>query len=133
MIKITLAIIVITAMGLTVLGQENPLPGAYPGFTITAELDTFWIGEEGFIKTDSTRFDRSAWNHWYTVFSQYDYSAAAFTIVKNSVLIREYRDNSRPTMTDLNDYPRLICDYLLNVDFNTEVYWGEIRLYDMQD
>jgi hypothetical protein len=125
----SLAIIAILAIALTVIGQNSSVPGAYPSYTITAELDTVWIGEDGFVQTDSACFNRLAYDHWYGIFSQYP-DTIEFKIVKDLTIIKEYQDESRPTCTDINDYPVLICGYLLNVDFEVRVNWGEYCIYN---
>lgn len=109
--------------------QDENSPGAYPSFTITAELDTIWIGSPGFIETDSSAFDELAYRHWLGVFRQYS-DITGFRIVKDLVLIAEYRDLTRPTCTDLNDYAILVCRYLAETDWRVRINWDEYCLYN---
>jgi len=129
--RYSLAIIAIIAiLAAAGLGQEPIVPGNYPSFTVTAELDTIWIGQEGFAATDSSAFDRLAWEHWYPVFAAYNDKTASFRIVKDLQVLAEYQDKSRPTCTDLNDYSALICRYLADTDWQIRINWGEYCLYN---
>lgn len=105
-------------------------PVIMPSYTIQAEGDTVWIGQEGFIETDSTVFDSYAWGYWYPIFSTYS-DSYAFKVVKDLAVLVEFADNTRPTNTDLNNYPYYVC-MKLSQGYKVRVNWKELNIYNAE-
>lgn len=123
-------ILTILLLASVCLAQTPEYPVCQPGYTILAEGDTAWIGEEGYIETDSSAFDAYAWWYWYPKFSAYS-DSYAFTVVQDLVTLVEFKNNTRPTCTDLNDYPRYVCMKLAE-GYKVRVNWKEFNLYNQE-